>query len=186
MLHIISLALSGLLTWSGVGAIEESKSVPHVFDPAPITIKMHSVRLTGYNAVPEQTDSNPEVTASGALSNPEVMAARSRDFATEMPFGTVIAIKSPENDRSCGFNEVEHFIGYRVITDTMHARKERQVDVMFTTTDTIRLGNRSLNPAVVVGICDVTVDVIGKLALENIPSTQAELAMIVNTARRLR
>ena len=76
----------------------------------------YSVRMTGYNAVPEQTNADPLTTASGAYSHPEVVVARSRDLAEELPYGTIIEILArEENKRSCGFYTVEHLIGYRVV-----------------------------------------------------------------------
>jgi len=137
--------------------------------------------LTGYNAVPEQTDTDPEFTASGVRSNPEIIAARSRDMADKLPYGTVVVIElSGAERKSCGFSVVNHLIGYRVITDSMHARKEQQIDVLFHTDHLVKVGNRFVNPAVAVGKCAVTVKVVGKIPLSNIPKTQAELSLLVS------
>ena len=81
------------------------------------------VTLTAYNAVPGQTDDTPFETASGAYSNPEVVAARSRDLARELPFGTIIEFSAPTTAQgTCGYSVVAPSIGYRVIEDTMNAR----------------------------------------------------------------
>jgi len=177
----------GLFAFAGVGAIEAPEApVPAVITPVPASIELSSVRLTAYNAVPEQTDSTPDITASGAKSNPQVVAARSRDFADEMPFGTIIELTSPTTLRSCGFEQVEEFIGYRVIADVLHARKTEQVDIMFDIDDSIQLGEREVNPAIAMGICNVTVRVVGYVDINNIPSTQEELAMIVNNKLALK
>ncbi|PIR84045.1 hypothetical protein COU18_01405 [Candidatus Kaiserbacteria bacterium CG10_big_fil_rev_8_21_14_0_10_51_14] len=150
-----------------------------------------SVRLTGYNAVPEQTDSNPDVTASGARSNPDVIAARSRDLAETLPFGTVIALETAEKSNSCGFEAVDHLIGYRVIADSMHERKRNQVDIMFDMRDTVLIGvnqkpRKATNPAVALGVCNVSIRVVGKLALKEIPATQSELARLMNPTLAVR
>lgn len=140
-----------------------------------------SVRLTAYNAVPEQTDGDPGITASGVRTNPQVVAARSRDLADELPFGTVVAIEGPvERQRSCGYAAVEHLIGYRVIADTMHSRKKQWVDVLLDENDTVPHGGVAVNPSRVLGICDgVTVRVVGKIDVKDIPGSQLELAELV-------
>lgn len=157
---------------------------PNAFVSVPAVIEVLSVKLTGYNAVPEQTDSNPDVTASGARSNSAVIAARSRDLAQSMPYGTIISLETPENDLSCGFKTVKHLIGYRVIADSMHERKKRQVDVMFDMADAVNVGGKATNPAVAAGVCEVTVNVVGKILVKDIPATQKELALMVNKSFR--
>jgi len=138
----------------------------------------YTVNMTAYNAVPGQTDANPFVTASGMASNPEVVAARSRDMAAELPFGTVIRIERAKKDTpSCRFSEVEHLIGYRIIADTMHQRWEKKIDILFDQHDTVPVEGREVNPAVALGHCgDVTITVVGKVDMKDPPATQAELA----------
>ena len=143
----------------------------------------YTVKLTAYNAVPEQTDHNPLITASGASSNPEVVVARSHDLADELPFGTVIAIERPayQHPSKCGFDAVEHLIGYRVVADTTHSRKQNQIDVLFNSLDTVPVHGREINPSIALGICDdVVIRVVGKIALSDIPQTQSELAIIMD------
>ncbi len=135
--------------------------------------------MTGYNAVPAQTDANPLVTASGAYSNPEVVAARSQDLAAELPFGTVVEVLGPAlAEKSCGFSVVGDTIGYRVIADTMNKKFTNRIDVLFPTA-AARIANR----AVVLGICDqVTIKVVGFVNISNpanLPKTQADLAALV-------
>src|SRR3989344_4435964 len=74
-----------------VGVVEKSESAP-----AEPVQKAFSVALTGYNAVPEQTDSDPFMTASGAYSDPDLVVARSVDLAKKLPYGTVIQLVFPE------------------------------------------------------------------------------------------
>lgn len=138
----------------------------------------YQVSMTAYNAVPGQTDANPFVTASGMASNHEVVAARSRDMAAELPFGTVIRIeRSTKDTPSCRFGEVEHQIGYRIIADTMHQRWTHKIDVLLDHADTVIVEGREVNPAVALGACSgVTVTVVGKVDMKDPPETQAELA----------
>lgn len=140
-----------------------------------------SVKLTAYNAVAAQTDGDPHITASGAFSNPEVVAARSRDLADALPFGTVIALEAPSaTQNSCGYDAVEHLIGYRVIADSMHSRKSEQVDVLLDAADTVRVGGKLTNPSRALGVCEgVGIRVVGHLDLNNMPKTQAELVRFV-------
>ncbi|MFA6408428.1 MAG: hypothetical protein WCW36_03110 [Candidatus Paceibacterota bacterium] len=143
----------------------------------------HIVTMTAYNAVAEQTDGNPFETASGAYSNPEIIAARSRDLADELPFGTIIEIDgstiSPGN--TCGYGVVAHHIGYRVIEDTMNARYTDRVDVLLNTEEeSVSSDGRSINAANVFGICKgVTVRVVGFVDIRHLPKTQAGLAALV-------
>ena len=179
-MSLIDIALTGFLIWSGmdVAASRPATQIPPRLNEATVVL---SVKLTGYNAVPEQTDGDPHMTASGALSNPEVIAARSRDLAETLPYGTVIVLEAPEKKEfSCGFKAVEHLVGYRVIADSMHERKEGQVDVMFDSANVVLVGDKTINPAVATGICKVTVRVVGKIPVKDIPETQAELAKFVN------
>lgn len=169
----IASALMGLLLLAGSGAVAPS------FQPD------FRVAMTAYNAVPGQTDDTPNITASGAFSNPEIIAARSRDLAEELPFGTVIAIDGPASaQNSCGFDTVESLIGYRVIADTMNARFTNRVDVLFDTKSKYLLGDGAVkNAARVLGVCEgVAIRVVGKVDMTKVsklPKTQAELASLV-------
>jgi 3D (Asp-Asp-Asp) domain-containing protein len=144
------------------------------------------VAMTAYNAVPWQTDGDPSITASGAFSNPNVVAARSRDLAEELPFGTVIAIESAREENGCGISVVSETIGYRVIADTMNARIVNTVDILFDTDDTIYHGGKSVNAARVLGYCDdVTIRVVGTIDISNpatMPKTQVALAAAVGAS----
>ncbi len=190
MTGIANIVLTGFFVWSGAAGLPVVFPQPNTITIASTTTasaeEVLSVRLTGYNAVPEQTDENPEITASGASSNPSVIAARSPDLGGHLPYGTIIALETPNNANSCGYKEVKHLIGYRVIADSTHSRKHRQIDVMFDETDVIRVGGIDTNPAVVMGICKVNLRVVGKIAVKDIPNTQAKLALLVNKSIALK
>ncbi len=151
-------------------------------EPLPaIETPAYEVKLTAYNAVAAQTDNDPFVTASGAFSNPEVVAARSKDLADKLPFGTIISIeRTAEATPTCGLNLVAHQVGYRVIADSMNSRKVNQVDVLLNQNDTVSHEGRAVNPSLVLGICDsVTIHVVGHVDLKYIPKTQEDLARLV-------
>jgi len=147
---------------------------------APVATSL-TTKLTAYNAVPSQTDNNPFTTAIGAFSNPEVVAARSGDLATKLPYGTVIAIEHAGADSpSCGYSSVESQIGYRVIADAMNPRISNTVDVLLDQNNTVPVNGRQINPGRALGRCGaVTIRVIGKMDVKDIPSTQAELKQMV-------
>lgn len=192
-MNIASLALTGFFVWSSVASSSVLTSqAPEEILPEPVPAlaaapaKTIPVRVTGYNAVPEQTDEDPYTTASGAYSNPEVVAAVSRDIKAQLPFGTVVKLSAPEGatGKYCGWDLVEHLIGYRVIADTMNARHSERVDILFANDALVDVrvdgGVKKMNAAKVLASCGgIAVEVVGKLEIKDIPKTQAELAMRV-------
>jgi 3D (Asp-Asp-Asp) domain-containing protein len=189
MTDILNIALTGFLVFSGAGNV--GNDFPSVFrlpeGGSKIELRLYkssfgqlsSVHLTGYNAVKGQTNDNPHITASGAYSNPQVIIARSRDMADILPYGTIVALHSPRESRECGFSKVNRFIGYRVVADTMHKRKVRQMDVMFDIRDSILLGEKRVNPANAMGVCKADVSIVGYVSLDAIPQTQRELVWLI-------
>lgn len=192
-MNLASIALTGFFVWSSVASSSAltSPTAPEIL-PEPVAplatapAKTIPVRVTGYNAVPEQTDSDPFTTASGAYSNPEVVAAVSRDLRGALPFGTVVAIEATENltGQYCGWDLVEHFVGYRVIADTMNARHSERVDILFANDAMVDVrvngGVKNMNAARVLASCGgIRVRVVGKVDIKDMPKTQAELAMRV-------
>ena len=164
-----------------LSAEAEAPKMP-VFPGYSVTLPGHAVTLTAYNAVPEQTDDDPLVTASGAYSNSEVVAARSRDLAGKLPFGTIIEIDGTDAaKKNCGYDIVAPIIGYRVIADTMNARYTDRIDILFGTESNYTLADgRTKNAGIVLGICNgVIIRVVGHIAIKNIPKTQIELAKTV-------
>ncbi len=189
---IAVVALLGLLTLPGsanVSAPAETISAPQTstgeaaepskrLATSKEVAQDYSVTVTAYNAVPGQTDDNPFVTASGMRSNSEVVAARSRDMAAELPFGTVIKLERTSQDNpSCRFNQVEDQIGYRIIADTMHERWTKRLDVQLDQNDTVQVDGKEVNPGIAMGVCGgVTATVVGSVDMTDPPTTQAELA----------
>jgi 3D (Asp-Asp-Asp) domain-containing protein len=159
MATLITTALIGLFALSG-GGVQAFAQTTTAHNPT------YTVSMTAYNAVPEQTDSSPETTASGAYSNPEIVAARSQDLADELPYGTVIQIGAATSSPNCGLSLVGGDIGLRVVADSMHSRMQNKVDVLFAHKKT----------ALELGICkDVQITVVGQVDIKHMPKTQAEL-----------
>ena len=136
----------------------------------------YTVGMTAYNAVASQTDGTPDITASGAFSDPSIIAARSQDLAAELPFGTVIAIEAATSSPDCGYDKVGQLIGLRVIADNMNAKEHNKVDIMMPQKVTTAAG-KTENPAIIIGVCKkVTIQDVGHVDMATIPTTQAELA----------
>jgi 3D (Asp-Asp-Asp) domain-containing protein len=182
-------AIAGLMAFllfssATLGALPAYADAPS----APVR-PSHDVTLTAYNAVPEQTDSDPFTTASGAYSNPEVVAARSRDLKEELPFGTIIEVSGPsDSSNSCGYHVVAEAIGYRVIADTMNARYTDRIDILFSTKANYILNDGSTkNAGTILGICpESSVRVVGFVDISNpgnLPETQEELAALVHETK---
>lgn len=153
--------------------------------PAPVALPTYTVAMTAYNAVPGQTDDTPHITASGAFSNPDLIAARSRDLAEQLPFGTVIEVISTDESNNCGFELVKDQIGLRVIGDVMNARMSNKIDILFDTTDTARAGGKTLNAARVLGRCSgVEIRVVGKIDIREMPKSQQELRLAVGVLEK--
>lgn len=195
MAFLIPVLVSLLVLPGSVAAPAAAKTVYAAeVAPAPIVIKSPFIaaapevalfplttKLTAYNAVPWQTDNDPFTTATGAFSNPEVVAARSSDLAYQLPYGTVIAIERTLPDTgACNYSTVKSQIGYRVIADAMNPRITNTVDVLLDQHQTVSVHGRVVNPGIALGRCgQVTVRVVGKIAIKDIPDTQAELAAMV-------
>ena len=191
-MNLVLTTLTGLFVWSSVAtssALTLPTPVEQAAEPvAPLaaaTEKKIPVAITGYNAVPEQTDSDPLTTAWGIRSNPEIVAAVSRDLLGTLPFGTVVALETNNpTGKYCGYEEVEHLIGYRVVADTMNARHTDRMDILFDTDADVEVGTgekrKAINAAKVLASCgNITARVVGKVSLKDVPETQAELAMRV-------
>lgn len=182
-------ALMGFSLFLGNAPLPNHNDVtPRTAVPAPAVAPNYTVTLTAYNAVAEQTDSSPFETASGAYSNPEIIAARSGNLKDQLPFGTIIELDGTNASReACGFTVVAPLIGYRVIGDTMNPRYTDRIDVLFDTKSNFkRTDGGKVNAANILGICKgVTVRVVGRVDIKNIPKTQAELAVLVGKTTQL-
>jgi 3D (Asp-Asp-Asp) domain-containing protein len=174
-MQVLTAALMGFLFVTGAITADAS-STPKITAPE------YTVGMTAYNATIAQTDSDPKITASGVLSNPDVIAARSQDLSDELPFGTVIAIVAATSSPSCGYNRVGQLIGLRVIADSMNVKMKNKIDIMLPQKETLPSGKTG-NPAIVLGQCkNVAIKVVGHVDLGSIPTTQSELAAALGSS----
>ena len=161
-----------------LGATQTGWAAPQTNSAAvEVQLPTYEITLTGYNAVPGQTDANPMTTAIGAYSDPDIVAARSSDLADELPYGTVIQVEPIASSTSdCGLPYVQDHIGLRVIADAMNARMHNKVDILFGTDDTVRAGSLERNAAKALGFCrDITITVVGHIDTTHMPKSQEEL-----------
>jgi len=178
-MQVLTSALLGFLFVTGTATADASSTAPSQ------NIPTYTVGMTAYNAVASQTDGTPDITASGAFSDPDVVAARSQDLASELPFGSVIAIEAATSSPDCGYDKVGQLIGLRVIADTMNAKEHNKIDVLLPQKFTTTTG-KTANPAIILGSCkDVTIQVVGHVDVSNIPITQAGLAAAIDPSATL-
>ena len=145
-----------------------------------------TVKMTAYNALPGQTDDTPDRTSIGAYTNPDIIAARSKDLADELPYGTVIEVvpvaTSTPRDVNCGREYVHDMIGLRVIGDAMNPRITNTVDILLDHNELVQVGKLKRNPAKAFGMCkNVTIKIVGKIDTKKMPKTQDELKLAIET-----
>lgn len=104
---------------------------PHGPEPIPT----FTLRATGYNSLPEQTDDTPHITSTGTTTRFGIVAV-SRDLLEgSLPYGSLVRLRDMGTyygSYSPGF--FQHILdaqGLFIVEDTMHARKTSQLDVWF-------------------------------------------------------
>ncbi len=106
-----------------------------VAEAAPtLELPTYTLKSTAYNSHASQTDSSPNVTATGATTAFGVIAM-SRDMLGLIPYGSLVRLKdlgSYRSGRGEGkFQEVLNTQDLFIVEDTMHPRKLEQIDVWF-------------------------------------------------------
>jgi 3D (Asp-Asp-Asp) domain-containing protein len=111
-----------------------------------------TVRSTAYNSIPNQTDSSPFHTSTGARTRYGIIAL-SRDLLKRIPYGSRVRLQdngSWKNGRGYGKYNAMLKDTLFVVEDTMHPRKSGTVDVWLPARDrAIQWGVRSLNMQIV-------------------------------------
>ena len=191
MTSMLLTALTGCLFYGGIlgNPTCPTPTISETTSPLAPTYETYTVRMTAYNAVPEQTDDSPEFTSIGAYTNPDIIAARSRDLADELPYGTVISVLPATTTPMCGYKFVSDKIGLRVIGDAMKYDKVNLVDILLDDEAIPAQEGLSRNPAKALGFCrGVQIQIVGKIdifdhhayvAIERTQSKQA-LGRLVN------
>lgn len=115
--------------------------VPREFTAAPVQVHgpianpTLTVRATGYNSLVAQTDSTPDITATGTRTRFGVLAASRDLLGNDLPYGSLVRLRDLGAYHGGGdaghFQSVLDGQNLFVVEDTMHARKRNQVDVWF-------------------------------------------------------
>jgi 3D (Asp-Asp-Asp) domain-containing protein len=106
-----------------------------VLETQVLSVPRYTLKSTAYNSHASQTDSTPDVTATGATTTFGVIAV-SRDLLdSSIPYGSLVRLKdlgSYRSGRGEGkFQDVLDSQGLFIVEDTMHPRKIEQIDVWF-------------------------------------------------------
>lgn len=136
-------------------SITGSFQLPHHIEQRPV----YHLVSTAYNSLPDQTFGDPFITSTGERTRSGIIAL-SRDLLGEIPYGSVVEIVTIDHEEgvpwSCGFTmedvrEIETLPGLEPgqfrVADTLHIRKERQIDVWF----------EDLEEALTWGRCEVAI-----------------------------
>lgn len=126
----------GLVLVPEVQALAEPRqglSAPAVQGTAgPLRLQL---RATAYNSLPSQTFGNPNITATGAATRFGIIAASRDLIGSDLPYGSLVRIRDLGgfgNGRGAGaFQDTLDGHGLFIVEDTMHIRKQQQVDVWF-------------------------------------------------------
>lgn len=104
-------------------------------DYGPVANPRFVVRATGYNSLAAQTDSTPNITATGTRTRFGVLAVSRDLLGGALPYGSLVRLTDLGgwyDGRGAGrYQSVLDGQGLFVVEDTMHARKTQQVDVWF-------------------------------------------------------
>ncbi len=181
-------AVTGAFLLQGLFPIAQAMVTDPVEEtPSEPTYPTLTVKMTAYNALPGQTDDTPFTTSIGAYTNTDIIAARSKDLADELPYGTVIEVvpvsTSTKPDVNCGRDVVHDQIGLRVIGDAMNPRITNTVDILLDHKELVQVGKKKRNPAKAFGMCkNVTIKIVGKINTKKMPKTQDELKLALEAA----
>ncbi|MEX2535452.1 MAG: hypothetical protein WD273_07600 [Trueperaceae bacterium] len=101
----------------------------------PIANPRFVLRATAYNSLASQTDGTPHITATGARTRFGIVAVSRDMLGHDIPYGSLIRIRDLGNyytGRGAGnYQSVLDGHGLFIVEDTMHPRKQQQVDVWF-------------------------------------------------------
>jgi 3D (Asp-Asp-Asp) domain-containing protein len=101
----------------------------------PLANPRYVLRATAYNSLASQTDSTPHITATGARTRFGIVAVSRDVLSHDIPYGSLIRIRDLGHyysGRGAGrYQSMLDEHGLFIVEDTMHARKQQQVDVWF-------------------------------------------------------
>lgn len=101
----------------------------------PVANPRFVLRATAYNSLESQTDSTPDITATGARTKFGIVAVSRDVLSGDIPYGSLVRIRdlgNYHNGRGAGaYQSLLDGHGLFIVEDTMHARKRQQVDLWF-------------------------------------------------------
>jgi 3D (Asp-Asp-Asp) domain-containing protein len=101
----------------------------------PVANPRFTLRATAYNSLESQTDATPFITATGARTKFGIIAVSRDMLVQDIPYGSLVRIRdlgNYYNGRGAGqYQSLLDGHGLFIVEDTMHQRKQRQVDVWF-------------------------------------------------------
>lgn len=116
-----------------------AKTQPKIAEDAPLAGPEAGfsavVKATGYNSLAAQTDDSPHITAIGSRTRFGIIAVSRDLLGQDVPYGSLVRIKDLGNYyNGRGYGKYQTMLdrqGFFVVEDTMHIRKQDQVDVWF-------------------------------------------------------
>lgn len=172
-LSALGLVLAALITAFSVPERADPSLVPLAIEPTahvleiarepseqsldtlgPIANPSFVVRATGYNSFAAQTDATPNITATGARTRTGIIAVSRDLLGQDLPYGSLVRIRDLGNyysGRNPGrFQTLLDSQDLFIVEDTMHARKQGQVDIWFSDyTSAVNWGVRSVEVTLV-------------------------------------
>jgi 3D (Asp-Asp-Asp) domain-containing protein len=101
----------------------------------PTANPRYQLRATGYNSHESQTDSTPDITSTGARTTFGVIAASRDLLGDDLPYGSLVRIKDlgafHTGNGVGAFQSLLDSQQLFIVEDTMHPRKQGQIDVWF-------------------------------------------------------
>lgn len=138
------------------------------------------LKATAYNSLPSQTWGDPNITATGEQTRFGIIAASRDLIGSSLPYGSLVRIRDHGgygNGRGAGaFQDTLDSQGLFIVEDTMHIRKQQQVDVWFP----------ELNTALSWGVREIELEVVrygrdGLLLTDTAPVLDALPAFAVSS-----
>ena len=127
----------------------QSEPRSHLFERhGPPARPSFVLRATGYNSLESQTDDTPFTTAIGSQTRPGIVAISRDLLGGSIPYGSLVRLKDLGGYYGGGHGKFQEKLdaqGLFIVEDTLHARKEQQVDVWFESyTEALQWGVRKV------------------------------------------
>jgi len=118
----------------------EVRATPRAVEPTPWVVAgpvanpVFTVRATAYNSLESQTDAQPFITATGTRTRWGIIAVSRDLLASDLPYGSLVRLRDLggyHGGRGAGAYQALLDANLFVVEDTMHPRKQDQIDLWF-------------------------------------------------------